>query len=344
MEMMGIAVICCALLAGCYLVLNQQTHLFGLWMSDQPLSLGALMMFYGMLAGAADPIRRTIDVWAFVQKGAVAADRVYELFDREPQVADPADPQPLPARFRELVFDDVSFHYTSEQPVLRGINLRLASDETVAIVGPNGCGKTTLARMILRFYDPVSGSVRLDGTDLRAVRLADLRRTIGLVSQQAQLFDDTVLENIRYGSPHATDDEVIEAAKKAHAHRFIEEKLSDGYQTVVGQGGSKLSGGQRQRVALARAILRDPRILLLDEATSQVDLESEQALHQVLSTFVRGRLTVLITHRLATLALADRIIVMDAGEILDVGTHEELSRRCNLYRRLYDIQFAQRSA
>jgi ATP-binding cassette subfamily B protein/subfamily B ATP-binding cassette protein MsbA len=169
--------------------------------------------------------------------------------------------------------------------------------------------------------------------------MRDLRSQIGLVNQETLLFDDTVLNNIRYGSPQATRQQVIEAAKQAHAHRFIEQKLEDGYDTVVGQGGGRLSGGQRQRIALARAILRDPAILILDEATSQIDLESEQLIHKVLEQFIRHRTAVIITHRLATLALADRVIVMNAGQIIDLGTHEQLIARCDVYRRLHQIQF-----
>jgi ABC-type multidrug transport system fused ATPase/permease subunit len=218
------------------------------------------------------------------------------------------------------------------------VNLRIGFGETIAIVGPNGCGKSTLANLIPRFADPTAGEIRIDGIPLSKVRLRDLRRQIGLVAQETILFDDTVFNNIRYGAPEATREQVIEASKQAHAHAFIESQLSQGYDTVVGELGGRLSGGQRQRIALARAILRDPAILVLDEATSQVDLESEQLIQRVLERFVRDRTAIIITHRPAALALADRIVAMDGGRIVDVGTHEELSARCPLYNRLYHIQ------
>ena len=197
--------------------------------------------------------------------------------------------------------------------MLEDIRLRIPFGETIAMVGPNGCGKSTLANLVPRFADPTGGVIRLDGVPLGDMRLRDLRGQIGLVTQETVLFDDTVFNNIRYGAPQATREEVIEAAKQAHAHRFIEHELPDGYETVAGTLGGRLSGGQRQRIALARAILRDPAILILDEATSQIDLESEQAIQQVLETFIRNRTTIIITHRLAVLSLADRIVVMQDG-------------------------------
>lgn len=338
-EFMGICTISLAILAGAYLVLKGETHLMGIKMSDRPLTYGSLLVFYGMLAGVSDPARKLSEVFNRIQRAAAASDRVYHCLDREPTIVDCDNPQPLPRHHREIAFDNVHFGYSPEHLVLERINLRIAAGETIAIVGPNGCGKSTLANLIPRLYDSTAGVVSIDHKDVRQVRLADLRRQIGIVTQETLLFDDTVFNNIRYGAPHATRDEVIEAAKRAHAHRFIEQRLEHGYQTMVGSHGSRLSGGQRQRIALARAILRDPAILILDEATSQIDLESEQLIHKVLEQFARNRTAIIITHRLATLALADRIVVMEAGSIIDVGTHEQLLARCDLYRRLYQIQF-----
>ncbi len=206
------------------------------------------------MAGSIDPARRLTDVFNRIQRASAAADRVYAMFDREPTVCDPVKPRPLTRHHRHIVFDQVHFHYIPEQPVLKGINLRIPYGETLAIVGPNGCGKTTLANLIPRFYDPPQGTMLLDDVDVRSVRMRDLRSQIGIVTQEQLLFDDTVENNIRYGMPNATRQQVIDAAKKAHAHRFIEEQLENGYETNVGQLGGRLSGGQRQRIALARAI------------------------------------------------------------------------------------------
>ncbi|MGO8748489.1 MAG: ABC transporter ATP-binding protein [Thermoguttaceae bacterium] len=338
-EVMGMLMIFLGMMAGAYLVLQHQTHLLGIRLAMRPMNLESLLVFFGLLSGAADPARKLSDVFTQLQAGTAAADRIYAMLDREPSVRDPQSPLALPRHAQDIVFDGVRFGYQPGYPVLHDINLRIRFGETLAIVGPSGCGKTTLANLIPRFADPTQGEIRLDGFPLREVRLLDLRRQIGLVTQDPLLFDDTVCNNIRYGSPQATVEEVVDAANQAHAHRFIEDELPDGYDTIVGPQGSQVSGGQRQRISLARAILRDPSILILDEATSQVDLESEKLIQKVLEKFVRGRTVVIITHRLSALVLADRIAVMQDGRILDLGTHHELIARCDLYRRLYEIQF-----
>ncbi|HZZ27777.1 MAG TPA: ABC transporter ATP-binding protein [Pirellulales bacterium] len=336
-ELAGITMICLTILAGTYLIIKNETYLLGIKICDRPLEFTDLALFYAMLAGSIDPARRLSDVFNSIQRAFAASDRVYQLFDREPSVCNPAKPRTLARHHRHIVFDEVCFSYLADQPVLRNLSLRIPYGETLAIVGANGSGKTTLANLIARFYDPNSGSIHIDDVDLREVRLRDLRSQIGLVTQEPLLFDDTVFNNIRYGSPLATKQQVIDAARKAYAHRFIEELLEKGYDTNVGQLGGRLSGGQRQRISLARAILRDPPILILDEATSQIDLESEQLIHKVLEQFARGRTSIIITHRLQTLDLADRVLVLDNGRVADLGTHDELVSRCDLYRRLYQI-------
>ncbi len=336
-ELLGIIVICTGVVAGAHLVLNEGTHLLGIRISDRPMQVTGLLWFFGTLIGIYDPLRKLGEVLPQIQMGLAAADRLFPILDAAPRVVEVAHPRPLPTPHRELTFERVQFHYQPTRPVLKSVDLTIPFGETIALVGPNGCGKTTLVNLIPRFFDPVGGAVRIDGVDLREARLADIRRKIGLVTQHAHLFDDTVLENIRYGKPEATLEEVVAAAERAHAHEFIIRQLAQGYETKVGHGGSRLSGGQRQRIALARAILRDPEILILDEPTSQIDLQSERLIQEVLSEFVVGRTAIVITHRLSLLALAQRIVVMQQGQIIDIGRHEELLDRCVLYRRLHQL-------
>lgn len=338
-EVLGIATVSLVMIVGGWLIFSPKPTVLGLSLDGWRIGQGAMLTFFALLAGMADPLRKMSDIFSNLQGGIAAADRIFDRLDREPSVRDPSRPAPFHRHCRELTFENVGFAYQADKPVVEEVNLQIAFGETVAIVGPNGCGKSTLVNLIPRFADPTAGVVKLDGTPLGDMRLRDLRGQIGLVTQETILFDDTIFNNIRYGAPRATRDEVIEAAKRAHAHRFIEQELPQGYETSAGALGNCLSGGQRQRIALARAILRDPAILILDEATSQVDLESEQAIQQVLETFTRGRTTIIITHRLAILSLADRIAVMQGGRLLDVGPHDELLTRCPFYRRLHQIHF-----
>ncbi len=334
MELVSVGTIVVALLGGAYLVLNSQTHLLGIRMTDRPLQWSSLLLFYGLLSGVSDPARKMTHLFGRIQRAVAAADRVYQLLDRPVQVHDPPRPLPLPRHRQMLEFRQVSFAYQDRQ-VLSQVDLQVPFGTTVAIVGPNGSGKTTLVNLVPRFYDPQQGAVLLDGVDIRRARLRELRAQIGLVTQEPLLFDDSVLNNIRYAKPQASDDEVIQAAKKAHAHEFITTVLEHGYHTRLGPRGRRLSGGQQQRIALARAILRDPAILILDEATSQIDPESERLIHQALREFVQGRTVLMITHRRSTLELADWIVVLDQGRVVAQGTHEELLARCALYQRLY---------
>ncbi|MGE0607029.1 MAG: ABC transporter ATP-binding protein, partial [Pirellulales bacterium] len=242
-EFMGILTICLALLAGAYLVLKGETHLLGIRMCDRPLSLGSLLMFYGLLAGTSDPARKLSEIFNRLQRAAAASDRIYAMLDREPSVREAVNPLRLPRHHKTLTLEKVGFRYRPSIPVLEDINLRIPFGETIALVGPNGCGKSTLLNLIPRFFDPSAGKVTLDGTDLRDIRMKDLRQQIGLVTQETLLFDDTVLNNIRYGTPRATREQVEQAAEQAKAHRFILDKLSDGYESLVGPRGNLLSGG-----------------------------------------------------------------------------------------------------
>ncbi|MEC9096841.1 MAG: ABC transporter ATP-binding protein [Planctomycetota bacterium] len=333
-EIMGMTIVGLAILAGGYLVLNQETHLLGIQICVNPMSFGDMMTFFAFLIGASDPLRKIADVFNVVQRGAAAADRIYEMLDRNPDLPETRHPSPMPDSIQTIEFSSVDFGYTPECNVINNLSLTITQGQTVALVGPNGCGKSTLARMIPRFFDPTKGSVSVNNTDIKLVRKRELRNRIAMVTQNAIMFDDSVLNNLKYGKRDATLEQVQAAAKKAKAHQFIESKLEHGYDTIIGEGGGKLSGGQRQRLALARAILTDPEIIILDEATSQVDLESEKVIYQVLTEFLADRTAIMITHRMASLQLADRIIVMDQGKIIDDGTHDELIQRNTVYQRM----------
>lgn len=333
-EMLGMATVAMAILAGGYLVVNKQTHLLGIQMSVQPLTVGEVLMFFGFLIGASDPARKLSDVWSGLQRGIAATNRVYEVIDQPIRVQDPVEPRTIGRPHKRIVFNDVSYQYPSGPVVLRGTDMSIRHGETVAIVGPNGSGKSTIVSLLCRFDDPQNGSVCLDEVPVNQLRTRDLRKRIALVTQRTVLFDDTIENNIRYGSPGADAHAVVRAAKLAFADEFIRRKTPDGYQTLLGVGGMRLSGGQMQRLALARAFLRNPDILILDEATSQIDMESEQLIHQALAKFLVDRTGVMITHRPSSLAMADRIIVIEGGQVADSGQHHELISRNRFYQSL----------
>jgi subfamily B ATP-binding cassette protein MsbA len=281
-------------------------------------------------------------VYSQFQETMGATTRIFQILDTVPDVQDAPGARVLDRVEGRITFDHVSFHYEDRQPVLRDVVLDLPPGEILALVGPSGAGKSTIFNLIPRFYDVTGGTLSIDGIDVRSVTQASLRAQVGIVPQETLLFGGTIHENILFGRLDATGAELIEAARAANAHDFIT-ALPDGYDTLVGERGARLSGGQRQRVAIARAILKDPRILLLDEATSSLDNESERLVQEALERLMQGRTTVIIAHRLSTVRIAHRLAVLQAGQIVELGTHDELIARDGLYTRLYEMQFREQS-
>lgn len=302
------------------------------------ISAGSLIAFLIYAINLSNPVKRLSQVYGNIQKAMAAGDRVFAILDTEPLVKENPNAKPLPEVTGQVEFDHVSFSYDGEKNAITDVNLKVDPGQIIAIVGPSGAGKTTIANLLPRFYDVTEGSLRIDGIDVRDVTFQSLREQIGLVPQDTMLFNATVKDNILYGRLDATDDEVFEAAKAANALEFID-KLPDGMQTMVGERGNSLSGGQRQRIAIARAILKNPKILILDEATSALDTESEKLVQEALERLMKGRTAFVIAHRLSTIKNADRIVVLKQGRIEEFGTHEQLLNRDGLYRHLYSVQF-----
>jgi len=322
---------------------------FSLWVGGRDVIAGRMtggelsaFVFYAVLL--ASSLATISEIWGEIQRAAAAADRLLEILATKPEIAAPASPAILPPPQGRVAFEGVTFHYPSrpDTPALRDITLALEPGETVALVGPSGAGKTTVLQLLLRFRDPQAGRVLVDATDIRLVEPQALRGRLGLVAQEPMIFSASVADNIRYGRPEADDAAVLAAARAAAAADFIA-ALPEGMATHLGARGVTLSGGQRQRIAIARAILRDPPILLLDEATSALDAESEQAVQQALAAAARGRTTLVVAHRLATVRRADRILVMEAGRVVATGTHDALVRQGGLYARLAALQFTEQS-
>jgi subfamily B ATP-binding cassette protein MsbA len=327
MEVIGVAGVAGIIWYGGYLVIHGS------------MTPGDFFSFLTAMFMAYTPLRKLGSANNTLQQALSAADRVFAVIDLENEGDRDHGRKELAPIARALEFRQVTFQYEgSEAPALSGIDLAIARGEIIALVGSSGSGKTTLASLVPRFYEPTGGAVLIDGQDIRDCTLRSLRRQIGIVSQDTVLFDETVRYNIAYGREEATDEQIVEAARSAYAHEFIE-RLPDGYRTKIGENGVKLSGGERQRLAIARAILRNPPILILDEATSSLDSESERVVQMALANLMKNRTTLVIAHRLSTVKNASRILVLDRGRIVESGSHEELLGRGGLYKRLHAIQF-----
>jgi ATP-binding cassette subfamily B protein/subfamily B ATP-binding cassette protein MsbA len=311
----------------------------GMMAFNQTLPVADLVAFFLYLDLLYQPVRTLSNSWEQVQGSLAGADRIADLLEEKPEMHSSPSAMPLPGRaLGAIAFQKVNFEYTPGIPVLENINLEIPAHQVVALVGPTGVGKSTLVSLIPRFYDVGTGQITLDGVDIREINLDSLRKQISIVLQDVFLFHGTVRENILFGRPGATDQEVANAAKVANAHSFISD-FPDGYDTMVGERGVKLSGGQKQRLSIARAVLKDAPILILDEATSSVDVETELLIQQALERLMVGRTTLIIAHRLSTIRNADKIVVLEGKQITEMGTHEQLIEHDGLYRRLYTVQY-----
>lgn len=327
-EFMGVTAVAGILFYGGSMVLSGQSDL------EANELIGYLILFSQVLV----PVKAISNAFSNIQRGLVAGDRVLALIDTQPQIRDKANARVLPSFTSEIEFKNVGFRY-AEDPILQGINLRISKGKTIALVGPSGGGKSTLADLLPRFYDPVEGSISIDGYDLRDCTLHSIRDQMGIVTQESILFNDTIFNNIKFNKTDATEEEVMAAAKIANAHEFIMNS-PDGYQTVIGDRGGKLSGGQRQRLSIARAILKNPPILIMDEATSALDTESEKLVQEALTNLMKNRTSLVIAHRLSTIQHADEIIVLQGGRIVERGNHAQLVQQGGLYQKLTQMQTA----
>ena len=306
------------------------------------ITAGSLIAFLVYAVNISNPIKRIARVLGNIQKALAAADRVFSILDLDEKIPEKADAIALPPVKGKVEFRDVSFSYNPDEPILKHLTFTAQPGQAIALVGPSGAGKSTIANLLPRFYDVTEGAILIDDHDIRDVTVSSLREQVGIVPQETNLFNDTVYNNILYGRLDATREEVLAAAKAANADEFIQ-NLPQGYDTYLGDRGINVSGGQRQRIAIARAILKDPRILILDEATSALDTESERIVQEALDRLMVGRTSFVIAHRLSTIQNASKILVLDHGEIVEAGTHEELMARHGLYAHLHDIQYREKA-
>ncbi|MBI4830150.1 MAG: ABC transporter ATP-binding protein, partial [Candidatus Lindowbacteria bacterium] len=302
------------------------------------MSVSAFLTFYAALGSVFSPLRTLSKAVGEIQASLAGAARVFEFMDQLPEIKDPPGAASMPVIKGRVVFDHVSFSYDGHSRVIHGVDFDAQPGETVALVGFSGAGKTTLINLLLRFYDVSGGAILVDGVDIRSVTQASLRSQIGLVTQETILFNDTVANNISFGRKEYSREQILDAARAANAHEFIEE-LPEGYETVIGERGMLLSGGQRQRLAIARTILKNPAIFVLDEATSSLDSKTESMIQEALTRLIEGRTTFIIAHRLSTIQNADKIVVLDKGRIEAIGPHSNLYSTSAIYRSLYDKQF-----